>query len=378
MKKVVFLIRNVAPEKYGGGETYQLELAKILKKNGFTPIIITASKKLIIESKKRKIMIISAPYLKMQNFSGLRNLLLPIYYIWQLRLYFWYRKQILKYNPEVMNIQSRDEWIAATTAGKKFGVKVLWTDHIDFRTWVFTNVCKKYKNQIGKWILRCAKKADKIIMISDYERENLRKTIGREKLPNVITIKNGLNDEYVRHKPKEKSFCFLGRVVDYKGINELLKAFLIVLKSEPEATLNIYGEGEELKKIQIEAKDVKQIHCFGYTDEPLKKMLENEIFVLPSYYEGLSLSLIAATMMKKRIIATNVDGNPEVVKNMVTGILVPAKNVKKLAEAMLWMLENPKKADKMAELARYKYEREFDFEKIFAEKMLSLYNREKE
>ena len=107
-------------------------------------------------------------------------------------------------------------------------------------------------------------------------------------------------------------------------------------------------------------------------------MAENEIFILPSYREGLSLSLLEAAMMEKKIIASDVDGNPEVVVNGETGLLVSAKDADKLAEAMMWMLENKEKAETMAKNARKKYEREFNFETIFEEKMLPLYNVSKE
>ena len=82
--------------------------------------------------------------------------------------------------------------------------------------------------------------------------------------------------------------------------------------------------------------------------------------------------------MKKKIIASDVDGNPEVVVNGETGLLVPAKNAKKLAEAMIWMIKHKKESEEMAENVRKKYEKEFDFEKIFEEKMLALYNSRKE
>ena len=102
------------------------------------------------------------------------------------------------------------------------------------------------------------------------------------------------------------------------------------------------------------------------------------MFVLPSYREGLSLSLLDAAMMRKKIIASDIGGNPEVVINGKTGLLVSAKNAQRLAEAMIWMLENKKEATEMAKNARQFYEKNFDFEKIFKEKMLPLYNKEKE
>ena len=82
--------------------------------------------------------------------------------------------------------------------------------------------------------------------------------------------------------------------------------------------------------------------------------------------------------MGKKIIASDVGGNPEVVIDGETGLLVPSRDVKKLKEAMLWMLENKKEANTMARNARNRYIKDFNFDDIFAKQMLPLYNIEKE
>ena len=104
MAKTVLLIRNTAPENYGGAETYQLELAKLLSQHDFSPVIITSSKKLLSSAKKNHLNSVSAPFNKTQNWSGLRNLLLPAYFLWELKLYFWYKKLFIRLNPSVVNI----------------------------------------------------------------------------------------------------------------------------------------------------------------------------------------------------------------------------------------------------------------------------------
>ena len=379
MKRVVFLIRNIAPESFGGGEMYQIQLARVLKKNNYTPIIFTASEKLIEEAKKNEIEYVRSPYLKQHNWSSWRNILLPIYGAWQIKLQNWYKKQIKKYDPIVLNVQSRDELIGASLAGLKCGRKVIWTDHADFRTWSLVNVDKKLKNQIGKWILRCARKVNKIILINEHERESLEKRIQPLKLNNLVVIRNGLIDEYEeceKKKAEEYSFYFVGRVVEDKGIRELIKAFLKVKAKNNRAVMNIYGEGEDLVKYQEMAKNEKGIVFHGYVNEPLRIASSNEIFVLPSYHEGLSLALLNAAMMKKRIIATDIEGNREVVKDGVTGLLVPVKDIDKLAMAMEKMLRDKGRAEKMAEEVRKEFEREFNFEKIFEEKMAPLYTED--
>lgn len=382
MEKTVLLIRNVRPDMYGGGETYQLLLAEELKENGFLPVIVTSSDALLKNARKKGFMAVEAPFCSRQNWSGIRNILLPEYVVWQMKLKRWYNKLFKEYKPSVVNIQSRDDWIAATTAAEKMGVRVLWTDHMDFRSWVLVNVDKKYKNTIGKWILKCARNAYRIIMIADSEERFLKHIDMSRELKNVTVIKNGVKDKRAKYakKPKSGSFCYVGRIIDYKGVKELINAFKEVEERHNDVTLDIYGSGDAdyVKECMKMAEGCKGIRFCGYTDEPLKVMAENEIFVLPSYIEGLSLSLLDAAMMGKKIIASDVGGNSEVIEDGKTGVLISPRSVVELEKAMMWMLDNKEKADIMAKNARDKYLENYNFDEIFAKQMLPLYNVEKE
>ena len=365
---------------FGGGEIYQLELAEELKKAGFSPVVVTNSRELLDRAKKSGFKTLVPPYSERQNWSGWRNVLLPKYFVFQKRLERWYKKEIEKFKPVVVNIQSRDDMIAGTLAAKKHGVKVLWTDHADFKNWVLWNVNSRFKNAIGKKIIELSSDTDKVIFVSERIEEETRKLIAPKKLQNSVVICNGVEDELDKYRvvnAEPMSFVFIGRVVREKGMEELIDAFREVITKYPEATLNIYGDGDisYFKELGLGCKNI----CFkGVTKEPLRALAENQVFVLPSHMEGLSLSLLDAAMMGKKIIATDVGGNNEVIKDKETGLIVPAKNADKLAEAMIWMLENKKEAEKMAKNARKRYEENFDFDKIFEEKMLPLYNRGKE
>lgn len=379
LKPKIILIRNTIPEFYGGGETFQLTISRILSKNNFTPVVFTSSQKLLESTQDQKIIAQNSPFLRFQNWSGLRNFLLPIYLLWQKNLSFWYRKQFKKYQPAAIIVQSRDDLIAATLAAKKMGIPVFWLDHMDFRSWVLQNVDQKYKNYIGKKILRIAENIEKIIFISDYERSYFEDLISRtefKKLKNLITIKNGAIDRYVEFeaiKPSPHSLIYLGRLEEYKGIRELIDGFSQVAKKFPEAKLHIYGTGPLSDFCQKHSNS--QIIYHGFTDEPLKKIAESEIFILPSYIEGLSLSLIDATMLGKAIITTNIDGNPEVVEDQKNGLLIPAKDIDALAEAIEKLLLNPKLVKEFSHQSRLKYLHEFDYEKTIHEKLIPLLNK---
>ena len=378
LKPRIILIRNTNPKFYGGGETFQLTLSQILNKNDFTPVIFSSSRKLLKVSQSKKILNQKSPFLRFQNWSGLRNFLLPLYMLWQKNLSFWYRKQFKKYQPAAIIVQSRDDLISASLVAKKMGIPVFWLDHMDFRSWVLQNVDQKYKNYIGKKILRIAKNVEKIIFISDYERnyfEDLISHTNIKKLKNLITIKNGAIDRYVEFeaiKPSPHSLIYLGRLEEYKGIRELITGFSKVAEKFPEAKLHIYGTGPLSDFCQKHSSS--KIIYHGFTDEPLKKISEAEIFILPSYIEGLSLSLIDATMLGKAIITTNIDGNPEVVEDQRNGLLIPAKDSDALARAIEKLLSNPKLVEKFGHQSRLKYLQEFDYEKTIHEKLIPLLN----
>ena len=373
MSKKVFLIRGISPDAYGGAEKYQITLGSELLKNGYEPIIVTPSKKLLEEATEAGIKTIKSPFNKQQNWSGYRNLFLPAFVIWEIYLYFWYLFKVLKYRPKVLHVQSRDEFIAATLVGKNTKTKVVWTDHSDLRLVVWENIDKKFKNPIGKYIFKLAKYPAKITTISNYEYDFVSKIIPKQ-LSNFVVVPNGAFDCLKQYPAKKHHNVvgFLGRIIDYKGVKELILAFDKVSKKHQDAKLIIYGTGDNddyYKKLSGN----KAIKFMGYTSEPLKAYAEMGIFVLPSYHEGLSLALLDAAMMQKAMIATDIDGNPEIVIDKKTGLLVKPRDVDSLAEALDKLLSSSSLQDKYAANARKLFLEKYDFPTIVREKIVPIY-----
>ena len=369
----VILVRNNNVDAYGGGEMYQLLLAKKLAEAGFEPIIYTSCRKLREEAKKEGIKAKTAWYCRQQNWSGIRNLLIPFYYIWQLILFFYYVCVLIKNHPAAINIQSRDDMIAATLAGKLCKVRVLWTDHADFRNWTMENVKSRFKNIIGKTILKLARKPYRIILISKKDAEFFDGITKELKLKNVEVIYNGVEDVYDTNKKPINDFYYIGRIVKEKGVYELVEAFNAVSKQYPKVKLHLYGDGDDRKN--LEKNSNINIIFHGFSKNAVKETSAYRYFVLPSYSEGLSLSLIEACMMQKTIIATNVGGNSEVVLNGKSGLLIPSENIDALKKAMVTVLVDNKKATLFAENARKQYEKNFNIDTMFKNKMLPLYKK---
>ena len=99
--------------------------------------------------------------------------------------------------------------------------------------------------------------------------------------------------------------------------------------------------------------------------EDVVPFLENaDVFVLPSYREGLSRSIIEAMAMELPIITTDVPGCRETVIEKENGLLVKPNNVNDLVEAMIFMINNPDIRLKMGKMSRLIAQNKFDVQQI--------------
>jgi len=180
--------------------------------------------------------------------------------------------------------------------------------------------------------------------------------------------------------PNFKIIGIIGRLVKEKGYLELFQAFKMVLEKFPNTLLLIIGPAEPNKKDKIDPEIVKNygieknVLFLGQRTDVDKLYPLMDIFVLPSWREGFPRTIIEASAMKKPVIATNIRGCRETIEGGKTGILVSSKNPEKLAEAIIYLLENPEKAEQMGKNGRIKAIKEFD-EKFVFERIKREYER---
>ena len=155
--------------------------------------------------------------------------------------------------------------------------------------------------------------------------------------------------EVIRDKFKidKKDFVitFVGRIVKDKGINELIEAFVNLSKKHNNLKLLLVGDYEEhLNPIKNENKilidSLDSIITVGFQNDIRDFLSITDLFVLPSYREGLPNSLIEAGSFGIPLLATNINGCNEIIDDGITGILVEKKSAKKLEEAIDKLLED--------------------------------------
>ena len=174
-----------------------------------------------------------------------------------------------------------------------------------------------------------------------------------------------------------------GRITKEKGFGELVEALSLLRSDFPEAHLLVIGGqlSTERDAFQDELVDFIGDHGLesyvtftGFRSDVQELLGLLDLFVLPSYREGLPRSVLEAMAMELPVVATNIRGCREAITDEVTGLLVPAKNARALAEAARRILVDPDLALRMGKAGRERVVTTFDERFVFAR--LEKYYRE--
>lgn len=185
--------------------------------------------------------------------------------------------------------------------------------------------------------------ADSYVFQTNNEKAYFSKSIQRRS----IVIPNPVNPAIPNaFAGKRKSrIVTAARLVPQKNIKMAIDAFSIVHQKYPEYSFDIYGQGpllDELKEYSS-LKGTSKAICFkGNSTNLYEEILDAQIFVLSSDYEGMSNSMIEAMALGIPTISTDYPsgGASDLIDNYVNGILVPVGNVEALSCAMVKLIEN--------------------------------------
>jgi len=165
---------------------------------------------------------------------------------------------------------------------------------------------------------------------------------------------------------------FVGRLAPEKRVDLLIGLWDSVREAVPGARLLILGSGPEEAGLKQKASD--GILFLGSQPDVTPYLQAADLFVLPSAAEGLSLALLEALACGLPVIATSVGGNPEVIRHLETGWLVPPNDPGTLAEAIVTLLEDEKLQGKLRENARAHAVRNYSLVTM-ADRLLDLYRQ---
>ena len=156
---------------------------------------------------------------------------------------------------------------------------------------------------------------------------------------------------------------FVGRLTAIKGLRVLLEAFTQAHAKNPNLHLTLIGDGDDRAHLESLAAPLGQaVHFAGYRsqEEVADAHRQADIFVLPSFAEGVPVVLMEAMASRTPVITSLVAGIPELVEDGVSGYLTPPGDAETLAARILTLTENPDLRHDMGAKGREKVTREFN------------------
>jgi GalNAc-alpha-(1->4)-GalNAc-alpha-(1->3)-diNAcBac-PP-undecaprenol alpha-1,4-N-acetyl-D-galactosaminyltransferase len=152
----------------------------------------------------------------------------------------------------------------------------------------------------------------------------------------------------------------VGRLAQQKRHDTLIQAFARLYPIYPHLRLTIYGEGPRRKNLQslINSLNLQErVSLLGVTQEIHQKLVEADLFVFPSLYEGFPNALVEAMSLGLPVIASNCSGNIDIVRDGIDGRLFPVGDVLKLAALMEELICDPNTRKRLGEEAKTVAER---------------------
>lgn len=177
---------------------------------------------------------------------------------------------------------------------------------------------------------------------------------------------NGINTEFFSPNASFKhldtydgvfTFCFVGRMVKDKGINELVHAFVRLCESNIRIRLLLVGPFEkELDPVLLEVEELilhhPAIDFVGYQPDVRPFLAASDALVFPSYREGFPNVVMQAGAMGLPSIVTDINGCNEIIREGQNGVIIPSKDEQALYEAMKRFILYPETVREMAANAR--------------------------
>lgn len=369
MKLLVF--SPYYPPHRGGLETHSDEFNKHLSHLNVDITVFTPQ--LPKEAPREEITHQEVRILRFPAIEVIHNYPIPCFWkkgFWDL----W--KTINQESPDIIISRTRFFFPSLMAGYFSWKQKIPWV-HIehgsDFAQFdnVFKNLLGKvYDYTLGALVL---KKARYLIANSQASQEFVEKLSGRNDCHVMYRgvekqlIENApLNPQLAAEYPNKVIIGYLGRLIRGKGLHDLLAAFQQV--KDTASILVIIGNGPEDRNLKTLAEKLTlKDRVIFLGPLPLAEAMGHlkawDIFVNPSYTEGIPTSVIEAALLGKAIIATDVGGTREIINGNGDGILVPPRDLPLLTSSLRTVIEDPALRIRLGTQAAQKVANRFTWDK---------------
>lgn len=282
-------------------------------------------------------------------------------------------KTVKKYNPDIIHVHSSKAGVLGRIVGRILKVPTFYTPH----AFSYLSTPNKIKRNIYLFIEKIIKSIapeSKIIACSESEYFRAIEEVGFRK-ENVHLYNNSipriLEDQLVlpdNFNQPSSYLCTIGRPSYQKNLHVLIEVVKNLHEKGFKETLVIVGAGyyspelESVKGIisKFDLDDYILLLPWVKRSEALAILSRAKLYLSSALYEGMPLSIIEAMALGIPIVASNVDGNKDLIVNGTNGFLIDNMSIEDYSEKIIRILSNPKIKDLFSKQARLDYRSKFN------------------
>ncbi len=293
------------------------------------------------------------------NFPRLRN---PLNLFYTLKIYF----AIRKFKPDIIHFQGGFIWFSFILP-----LLLKWPVITTIHDAEPHKGDESSKNM--RWFLPnflATRFSSKLIVHGENIRNQLvyNSKISSEKIASILHGNGFIHKKNLKKiKCKDFQILFFGRILEYKGLPNLIKAEPLITAEIPDLKICIAGDGILMKKYEKLIIDRSRFEIYNkYIDQELMEELfrSSSLVVLP-YSEASQSGIISIAYAYARpVIATRVGALPELVEHKRTGWLVPPNNVCELAQGIITLLKNKRLREELGQNAFRKAKNEMSWDNV--------------
>lgn len=335
--KILFLITELDP---GGAEKQLFHLATGLDRDRFEPRVLCL----------RGFGAVGEALLK----AGIPAESLGMNRKWDVGAPFRLKKKLRESTPDILHSFLFHANMLGRLVARRAGVKVVIGS---------VRVCETRRHHL-LWDRLTQGQMDCETCVCEAVREYTEREAGVDP-SRLVTIPSGVELPDLAGLDRSRPVAlFVGRLEEQKDVKTLLAAWPLVRKRVPAARLSIVGRGP--LEAGLRALGVEGVDWHGFQADVAPHWRTARALVLPSLWEGLPNAVLEAMSWALPVVATSVGGSPELVREGVTGRLVPPGDPISLADRLSGILEDAALSDKMGREGRAVVEREFTMKRMVA------------
>ncbi len=342
-KKILYIITK---GNFGGAQRYVFDMARYMDSE--FDVVVATGEAGLLNTKLQNLGISTREISNLKRNPSLKNDIMSVQEI---------RTLLKEERPDIVHLNSSKAGFNGALAlaihnlfsPKDSRVKIVFTAH----GWAF-NETRSLFSKLLFYILHTITilLSDVTIAVSHASKKDMSFLPSLES--SMVVIHNGVEEETHLPKSKSRSVLFpeskhsvwIGTISELhtnKGLDLAITALEPILKNHPEIGFYIAGSGEKEDALKKQVSDLgleESVVFLGYVDNARQYLKAFDVFTLTSRTENFPYVLLEAGLASNPVIATNVGGISEVIKNLETGMLIRPQSTKDINHAVTYALEH--------------------------------------